>query len=75
MNLLCETAPCVVRTRLADRRHDFSDADGSSYLQASRRWEAPGEKTSRHLSVLDTSGGRGQALEQAILELRGTDLL
>ena len=60
--LLCETQPELVRTRLAKRSGDASDADWSVYKKAVETWEEIGPKTKLQLQTIDT----GEALELAL---------
>jgi aminoglycoside phosphotransferase family enzyme/predicted kinase len=63
--LLCETEPELVRTRLAKRSGDASDADWSVYENAVETWEELGPVTRSRLQCIDT----GEAL---VLTLRNT---
>jgi predicted kinase len=60
--LLCETEPELVRTRLANRRGDASDADWSVYENAVATWEELGPETRSRTQTINT----GEALEPAL---------
>jgi predicted kinase len=60
--LLCETEPELVRTRLATRRGDASDADWIIYENAVEAWEELGRETSLRMTAINT----GDALELVI---------
>jgi predicted kinase len=60
--LLCETDPEVVRTRLAQRSDDASDADWSVYEKAVETWEQLGPETRSRLQTINT----GEAFESAL---------
>jgi uncharacterized protein len=68
--LLCRADPSVIRSRLAARRGDASDADWTIYQEAASRWEEPGPDTRRSTREIDTSEDRGQAPSQAVGSLR-----
>lgn len=72
--LLCAADPDTVRTRLAQRRNDASDADVTIYEQAARHWEPPGPATCLALHTIATDGGRETAVVQALDVLRQLDL-
>jgi aminoglycoside phosphotransferase family enzyme/predicted kinase len=61
--LLCETEPELVRTRLANRSGDASDADWSVYKNAVVTWEELGPETRSRTRTINT----GDALESALL--------
>jgi len=63
--LVCTAAPGTIKQRLESRRGDASDADWQVYLEAARRWQAPGDKTARVLRQLATDESAGAALAQA----------
>jgi predicted kinase len=60
--LLCETEPELVRTRLATRKGDASDADWVVYENAVEAWEEVGPETRSRLRTINT----GDALELVI---------
>jgi len=64
--LLCRVAPDVVRTRLASRGDEVSDADWPVYLKAADAWEEPGTVTQPVVHVLTTEGSPEQTLGQAL---------
>lgn len=72
---LCRAAPEVVRSRLASRRGDVSDADWTIHEEAARRWEEPGPLTRPATREIATGGSREEALEQALEALRQSGLL
>jgi uncharacterized protein len=70
MFLLCRADPSIVRSRLAARRGDPSDADWAIYQEAAARWEEPGPGTRLATRQIDTSEDRGRSLSQAAGALR-----
>lgn len=71
----CEAPPEVVRSRLAARTGDASDADWSVYQHAAKRWDEPGPDTIRHLHSLDTSASTEIAVNRALEVLRENHIL
>jgi aminoglycoside phosphotransferase family enzyme/predicted kinase len=72
--LMCDAPPDVVRSRLAARQGDVSDADWSVYQQVRGRWEPPGSETARDAHRLDTAHPAGAAVDQAVNILRQAEL-
>jgi aminoglycoside phosphotransferase family enzyme/predicted kinase len=73
---LCCVAPSeVVRSRLANRREDASDADWLVYRQAKKTWSEPGWLTRSRLHAIDAGGSIEQSLRQALGVLRQQRLL
>jgi predicted kinase len=72
--LICDAPPDVVRSRLAARRGDVSDADWAVYQQVRERWEAPGSETARNVHWLDTAQLPDAAVDQAVNILRQAEL-
>ncbi|HMF19513.1 MAG TPA: AAA family ATPase [Gemmataceae bacterium] len=73
--LLCKVEPDRVRTRIAERRNDASDADWSIYQTAAKTWQKPGELTAKNLWEICSDGSREQAVSQALAVLRGIRLV
>lgn len=73
--LLCRAAPEVVRARIERRRADASDAEWSTYQQAARQWEEPGESTRRATRDIATDGNEAEALARALDELTNAGML
>ncbi|QEH37349.1 hypothetical protein OJF2_59390 [Aquisphaera giovannonii] len=67
--LHCEADRAVVDGRLAARRGDASDADGSILEGAIAAWEPLGEATRRKTRPIETGGTPEQALSAAAAEL------
>ncbi len=65
----CQSSPKIVRERLLKRRGDVSDADWSVYQEMATSWEVPGPSTARVQRIVDTGGGREEALRQALAVL------
>jgi aminoglycoside phosphotransferase family enzyme/predicted kinase len=68
--LLCETAPELVRTRLAERSGDASDADWSVYEKAVETWEELGPETRSRLQTINTGEDLEFALRNTLSMLR-----
>jgi predicted kinase len=68
--LLCQTQPDLVRTRLAKRSGDASDADWSVYEKAVETWEQLGPQTRSRLQVIDTDDALELVLRDALSGLR-----
>jgi aminoglycoside phosphotransferase family enzyme/predicted kinase len=68
--LVCHADDSVVKSRLAGRNDDVSDADWAVYAEAARRWEPLGPETQRRAWQIDTSRNDQAALRQALAELR-----
>ena len=73
--LLCRAEPDVIRDRLASRRGDASDADGTIYEEIARRWEEPSPPTRKVTREIATGGSRAHSLAQALEVLREFGLL
>jgi len=73
--LLCHAEPAVIRNRLASRRGDASDADGSIYDEITRRWDDPSPPTRKVTREIATGGSRAHSLDQALDVLREFGLL
>lgn len=67
---VCEADPEVVRSRLANRQRDASDANWEIYLHAASRWEQPGPRSQAAWHELRTDSGSAQAADQAVTILR-----
>jgi aminoglycoside phosphotransferase family enzyme/predicted kinase len=72
--LLCETAPEFVRTRLAKRSGDASDADWCVYGKAVETWEEIGPKTNARLQTINTGEGLELVLRNTLTVLRKQEL-
>ncbi len=72
--LACEASPDCVRSRLAKRHGDASDADWSIYQLAARRWESPCPFCQLALRKIDTNETAERALTAA-LDLLGSEQL
>jgi predicted kinase len=59
----------VVRSRLATRDGDASDADWSIHLAIADRWEKPDGPTRELTRTIDSGGTRAQSLALALLVL------
>lgn len=67
---VCEASPEIVRTRLAQRRGDVSDADWGVYQWATSRWEEPGASWRPHSIRISTDTGTDRAAERLRSRLR-----
>ena len=67
--LLCQADPDVVRTWLANRRGDASDADQTIFEQFSASWQESGPLTRPAIRIVDTSGTPEEALDRALAHL------
>lgn len=72
--LVCETDSEIVRTRLANRRGDASDADWSVYVRAAESWQAPTPRTQAVLKNIDTGESLEDSLAQALDVLQQWEL-
>jgi len=72
--LICETEPEVVRTRLAQRRNDASDANWDVYLRLRADWEEPGLDWLPCLRKIETSGASQEAVSRAVQALQDMGL-
>ena len=68
--LLCEAEPELVRTRLAKRTGDASDADWSVYNNAVETWEEWGPKTRLRLKSINTGIALELVIRRALSMLR-----
>jgi predicted kinase len=73
--LICQAGHEVVRTRLASRHDDASDADWPVFIQAAQLWEALGAATQLKRHIINTEGTQEQMLGQALATLRQLTLL
>ena len=74
ITFICHAEPEVIRQRLAERRHDVSDADWSVYLQAAAAWQPPSPATQSKLHAIETGGTREESLERVLGMLREAGL-
>lgn len=72
--LLCETHPEIVRTRLAQRSGDASDADWSIYVNAVETWEAIGPETRSRTKTINTGDDFELVVRSALSVLRHENL-
>jgi aminoglycoside phosphotransferase family enzyme/predicted kinase len=68
--LICTAEPEVIRTRLARRRGDASDADWTVYQQLAATWEPPGPRSQPVAAMLTTDGTADEVLERACAVLK-----
>jgi predicted kinase len=73
--LLCQTERNLVRTRLANRRHDVSDADWSVYEKVVETWEDLAPETLSRSRVINTGEDFETVLHKTLSALRHLDLL
>jgi hypothetical protein len=73
--LLCRATPEVLRTRLAQRHGDVSDADWTIARQAAASWEAISAAVQPSLHELAADQEREQVLAQALTALRERELV
>jgi uncharacterized protein len=66
----CQADPAIVRSRLANRRGDASDADWHIYQQAARGWEEFGPSTRTNLCTIVSNGPPEQVQAAALAELQ-----
>jgi aminoglycoside phosphotransferase family enzyme/predicted kinase len=71
---VCRTEPEVVRTRLANRKKDVSDADWSVFVEAAARWELPGDRSRAALREVASANGPDSGVELALQHLRSLGL-
>ncbi|MCE9529616.1 MAG: hypothetical protein K8T89_00520 [Planctomycetes bacterium] len=64
-----------MRTRLAARKGDPSDADFAIYQQLARQWQEPEDDERFFVREIDTNGLRESIREEARSILRREDLL
>lgn len=68
--LCCVASPDAIRTRLAERTHDPSDADWHIYEHAVRTWDPYGDATRPWVTDIDTQGPHDDTVEHALAQLR-----
>jgi aminoglycoside phosphotransferase family enzyme/predicted kinase len=68
--LVCKADPEIIRSRLAERKDDVSDADWGVYRKAVEQWEEPDPRTRQVLRTIQTDGSIQQAISQATELLR-----
>jgi predicted kinase len=68
--LLCQTAPNLVWTRLANRGADVSDADWSVYEKAAETWEELRPETRLRLHIINTEEALEVVLGKTLTALR-----
>jgi predicted kinase len=68
--LLCCAEPAVIRDRLASRRGDASDADGTIYEEIARCWDEPSPPTRKVTREIASGGSRAHSLAQALVVLQ-----
>ncbi|HYT89320.1 MAG TPA: AAA family ATPase, partial [Gemmataceae bacterium] len=73
--LVCQADPETVRSRLARRQGDASDADWNVYQEARVSWQSPGPLTQRFLHVISSGGTQEQTLHSALAALREEGIL
>jgi len=73
--LICTAPPDAVRTRLAERRDDPSDADWMIYEHAVRTWEPLGASSEVVTSTIDTERPHEQTVASALECLRSCGIL
>jgi aminoglycoside phosphotransferase family enzyme/predicted kinase len=71
----CVAPPEAVRSRLAERTDDPSDADWSIYEHARRTWDAFGPRTREWVTEIDTDLAHEVAVQHALDRLRDDGLL
>lgn len=71
---LCRAEPEVVRSRLASRKGDVSDADWNIYQQLAGTWEAPSDATHGILHELSTDRDVNEIVGEALEVLRSSGL-
>ncbi|MBI3860572.1 MAG: AAA family ATPase [Planctomycetia bacterium] len=72
--LVCEADETTVRSRLATRRGDASDADWSVYVHAVQRWNPPRDAELRLTRPIPAAGPPATALTRAISVLHDAGL-
>ena len=73
--LVCEASPETVRSRLAARRGDASDADWGVYQRVAAEWEEPGAEAGRVTHRVTTDGPTDDAIARARDALAAAELL
>lgn len=71
--LLCRAEPDVVRSRLAARQGDASDAGWEVYLEAARCWQEPGAQTKPFIREVFTGSSPEAALGHVLEVVRQLD--
>jgi aminoglycoside phosphotransferase family enzyme/predicted kinase len=72
--LHCVADEATVRTRLAGRHGDASDADWTIHTQAAAAWESPSGPTLRAYRAVDTAADASVVLEQVLRSLNAEAL-
>ncbi len=72
--LVCEASPECIRSRLATRHGDASDADWSIYQQAAQCWETPSAVCKQVQRGISTELGVDHSLTDAINRLAAEEL-
>ncbi|HWB75392.1 MAG TPA: AAA family ATPase [Nannocystaceae bacterium] len=73
--LVCSAPAEVVRTRLADRGDDPSDADFGIYQHALRTWEPFADATRALVATIDTARPHDATVAHALAQLRDAGVL
>ena len=73
--IACQADAQVVRTRLANRHGDASQADWSVYERAAQTWQQPGPRTRSVWRIIDSGGSLHNSVAQALEALRHWGLL
>lgn len=73
--LCCVAPPEAIRTRLAERTADPSDADWHIYEHAVRTWDPYGDDTARVVTTIDTERPHAETVAAALDQLRRDGLL
>jgi hypothetical protein len=73
--LICAAPPDAVRTRLAERHDDPSDADWTIYEHAVRTWDELGVRSAAVTSTIDTERAHEATVEAALECLRACGVL
>jgi uncharacterized protein len=72
--LICQASPDVIRSRLAARRNDPSDADWSIYERAAASWEQPSQSVQSHVHEIAAGGDLAESVQAALAELSSRQL-
>ena len=67
--LICAADPETVRSRLEQRRGDYSDADWPVYLQLAQKWEPVRSVIQSPFQVIPAEGSTEQVLDRALVAL------
>jgi aminoglycoside phosphotransferase family enzyme/predicted kinase len=73
--LVCQAKPETVRTRLAQRKGDISDADWSVYQKLAEAWEQAGDVTRARVRTIATDGTPEESASGAVAELKEQQLM